>query len=197
MNIVAVASRYILTWTVILYRKLCHIQFYYEENVASSSQMFMPTYQTTWYHIPKDSNLQILLEFYIYPNDYAPKWEAANKLCCNFLCCHKSLDTVLNQYKLMLKDVFCILTPCSMVEIYNFGGLCCFHLQSRKDFESIDIISHLSTLKMEAQDSSKMLINCNVHYGITTQKPASSESPLWDLQINVLVQEVYLSMLLY
>jgi hypothetical protein len=80
MNIIAAARRYILTHTVILYRKLCHIQFYYEEHVASSSQVFMPIYQTTWYHIPKDSNLQILLEYYIYPNDYAPKWEAANKL---------------------------------------------------------------------------------------------------------------------
>ena len=173
MNIMAAARRYILTCTVILYRKLCRIQFYYEENVVGSSQVFIPIYQTTWCHIPKDSNLQILLEFYIYPNDYAPKWEAANKLCCNFLCCHKSLDTVLNQHKLMLKDVFCILTPCSLVEIYKyFGGTCCLHLQSRKGFESVDITSHSSTLKMEARDSSKMLINYNVHYGITTQKPA-------------------------
>lgn len=173
MNIMVAARRYILTRTVILYRKLCCIQFYYEENVTGFSQVFIPIYPTTRYRIPKDSNLQILLEFYIYPNDYAPKWEAANKLCCNFLCCHKSLDTVLKQYKLMLKDVFCILTPCSRVEIYKyFGGTCCFHLPSRKDFESLDITSHSSTLKMEAGDYSKMLINSNVHYGITTQKPA-------------------------
>jgi len=72
MNIMTAARRYILTRTVILYRKLCRIQFYYEENVAGSSQVFTPIHQTTWYHNPKDSNLQILLEFYIYPNDYAP-----------------------------------------------------------------------------------------------------------------------------
>lgn len=132
--------------------------------------MFIPIYQTTWYHIPKDSNLQILFEFHSYPNDYAPKWEAANKLCW---CCHKSLDTVHNQYKLMLKDVFCILIPCNLGENYkHFGGTCCLHLQSRKDFESAEITSHSSTLKTEAPDSSKMLINSNVHHGITTQKPA-------------------------
>jgi hypothetical protein len=124
-------------------------------------------------YAPKWEAANKLLEFYIYPNDYAPKWEAANKLCCNSLCCRKSLDTVLNQYKLMLKDVFCILTPCSLLEIYKyFGGMCCLHLQSSKDFESVDISSHSSTLKMETHNSSKMLINSNVHYGITTQKPA-------------------------
>lgn len=73
MNIMAAARRYILTRTIIVYRKLCRNQSYYEENGAGSSQVFIPIYKTTWYHIPKVSNLQILLEFYIYPNEYASK----------------------------------------------------------------------------------------------------------------------------
>lgn len=110
------------------------------------------------------------------------------------MCCHKSLDTVLNQYKLMLKDVFCILTPYSLVEIYKyFGGTCCLHFQSRKDFESVNITSHSSTLKMEAWQSSKMLINSNMHYGITTQKPAFFTVSIMRSAINVLVQEVHLA----
>lgn len=183
MNIMAAARRYILTRTIIVYRKLCRNQSYYEENGAGSSQVFIPIYKTTWYHIPKVSNLQILLEFYIYPNEYASKWEAANKPCCNFLCCHKSSDTVLNQYKLMLKDVFCILTPYSLVEIYKYlGGTYCLHLKSRKDFESVNINSHSSTLKMEAWQSSKMLIlTCIMVSQLKSQH--YSQSPLWDLQL--------------
>jgi len=73
MNIMAAARRYIFTHTVIIYRKLWCNQSYYEENVAGSSQVFIPIYQTTWYHIPKVSNFQILLKFYIYPNEYASK----------------------------------------------------------------------------------------------------------------------------